>query len=190
MRPKAVPLPVCTTTPRPAPVRTTVPMNAHDGRSRGDSDGGAGATFFSAGVASPVSTASSHVRSLASRRRRSAGTTSPTARLHDVAGHQLRDADLDGLAVAEREGGVTDAGVERLDGAGGPVLVEEPEPDAEGHDAEYDQGVGPLADEQRRGRRRDKQDEQRALDLAEQHVEGVRAVAADRVRADFAQAER
>ena len=76
--PKAVAMPVATTTPSPEPWWTMVPMKAHDGRSTAESEGGSGAVDFGAGSDSPVSTASSHSSPLASRSRRSAGTTSPT----------------------------------------------------------------------------------------------------------------
>ncbi len=76
--PNAVRVPVETTTPLPAPWWTTVPMNAHDDRSRAESPPGAPATAFSTGCDSPVSTASSHSSWIASSSRRSAGTMSPT----------------------------------------------------------------------------------------------------------------
>jgi len=78
--------------------------------------------------------------------------------------------------------------MQRFDGARGPVLIEEPEPDTEGHDSEDNQGVGPLSDNQRRGRGRHKQYQQGALNLAEQHIQGSRTVAADGVGANFAEA--
>ena len=78
--PNAVRPPVCTTTPTPFPERTTVPMNAHERRSSGESGFVVGSTFLSAGADSPVSTPSSHSSSFASSSRRSAGTTSPTPR--------------------------------------------------------------------------------------------------------------
>ena len=77
MPPKAVRVPVATTTARPEPWWTTVPMNAHDGRSTGES-APPGATVFTAATDSPVRTASSHSSWLASSSRTSAGTTSPT----------------------------------------------------------------------------------------------------------------
>src|SRR5581483_3451638 len=74
----SVPAAVWTTTPTPLPARTTVPMNAHDGSSSGESGFVTGSTFFSAGADSPVRTDSSHSSPSASSSRRSAGTTSPT----------------------------------------------------------------------------------------------------------------
>ena len=76
MRPNSVASPVDTTTPRPEPWCTIVPMKAQDGRSTSD-DCGAASMDLVAGVASPVKIASSHSSSFASRRRTSAGTRSP-----------------------------------------------------------------------------------------------------------------
>lgn len=72
---------MATTIARPAPWWTTVPMNAHEGRSTVESPAGSTAAGdLIAGMASPVRTASSHSSWLASSNRRSAGTTSPTPR--------------------------------------------------------------------------------------------------------------
>ncbi len=79
--PSAVSGPVPTTSARPDPPRTTVPMNAHDGSSSGPRLGSSAsaAAVLATGSDSPVSTASSSSSPSAASSRTSAGTTSPTA---------------------------------------------------------------------------------------------------------------
>ena len=79
MDPSTVEAPVRTTMPRPAPARTSVPMNAHDGSSSECSAPVIAAAVFSAGSDSPVSTASSHSSPSASSKRTSAGTMTPVS---------------------------------------------------------------------------------------------------------------
>ena len=78
--PNAVREPVRTTTPRPPPPLTSVPMKAHERRSSGESPGGWASAVFVVARDSPVSTDSSHSSSCTSSSRRSAGITSPTRR--------------------------------------------------------------------------------------------------------------
>ena len=91
-----------TTTPRPLPSRTTVPMKAHDASSSGDSGAVTGSLCFSAGSDSPVSTASSHSRPSASQQAQVRGHDVTDGKPHDVAGHELGDVDRCRLAVAHR----------------------------------------------------------------------------------------
>jgi len=77
MRPISVCVPVPTTTPRALPERTTVPINAHAPKAA--SAPRTHAATLSAGIDSPVSIASSQASPCAVKRRRSAGTISPTA---------------------------------------------------------------------------------------------------------------
>ena len=88
--PNAVAEPVATTTPRPAPWWTTVPMNAQEGRSTVESLAGTGSAVLTAGIGSPVRTASSHSSWSASSSRRSAGTRSPTRRATTSPGTRSR----------------------------------------------------------------------------------------------------
>jgi hypothetical protein len=94
MAPSSVRSPVATTTPRPRPVVTTVPVKAMPTRSASQVrlPGGVGAPLVT-GTDSPVRSDSSTCRPLTATRRRSAGTA---ARLeqHDVAGHELPAVDL------------------------------------------------------------------------------------------------
>ena len=80
MAPNAVARPVATTTPRPAPSWTIVPMKAQEQRSTPVASG-CGADDFGTGIDSPVRTASSHSNKSTSRSRMSAGTILPTSRL-------------------------------------------------------------------------------------------------------------
>ncbi len=188
--PNSVRPPVRTTTPSPLPSRTTVPMNAHEARSREDSGAAMGSLRFSAGSDSPVSTASSHSSPSACSRRRSAGTTSPTASRTTSPGHELGDVDRRGLAVAHRQRGVAQLGVQRLDRQLGAVLVEEPQPDAEADDQQDDQRAGALTDGKRGQRRGHEQDQQRIAQLTRQHRERPRAMAAQRVGPNLGQPRR
>ena len=74
--PKLVEAPVPTTTPRPEPCWTIVPMNTHDDRSA-SARSATGATSLLTGKDSPVSTLSSLSSWSASSSRMSAGTMSP-----------------------------------------------------------------------------------------------------------------
>ena len=76
IRPNAVRVPVPTTTPRPEPWWTTVPMNAQPGCPSG-SPSSTGAGDLATGSDSPVSTPSSHSSSSTATRRTSAGTMTP-----------------------------------------------------------------------------------------------------------------
>jgi len=78
IRPNSVNPPVATTTPRPAPERTTVPINPQLRSSARAVSGGTGSVDFSAGADSPVNTASTHCSAVADSSRTSAGTTSPS----------------------------------------------------------------------------------------------------------------
>ncbi len=77
MRPNSVLAPVATTTPRPRPDWTIVPMRAQQSRSPSSGDPGIGSIRFSTATDSPVMMLSSHRRSSASSSRRSAGTIAP-----------------------------------------------------------------------------------------------------------------
>ena len=142
--PNAVAEPVATTTARPEPWCTTVPMKAHDGRSEAMSVDDA-STVLAAAIDSPVSTASSHSSWFASSRRRSAGTTSPTRKAHDIAGHEVAHVEALLGAVAPHQGLVADVGVQRGDGDLRAVLVDEAEPDAQHHDRGDDPAIGAVA---------------------------------------------
>ena len=76
--PNSVRAPVDTTTPRPLPACTTVPISAHPDSSASAVPAGVGSLYLSTGSDSPVSTDSSHSRPLTSSSRTSAGTTSPS----------------------------------------------------------------------------------------------------------------
>ena len=164
-------------------------MNAHDARSSERLRGGrSDRVRFSAGSDSPVSTASSHSRPSASQQ--------PQVRRHHVArppsrttspGTSSVTSTADRLAVAHRERGVAQLGVQRLDRQLGAVLVEEPEPDAQADDQQDDQRAGALTDDERGQRRGHEQDQQRIAQLAHQHRERPRAVAAQRVWPDSRQ---
>ena len=101
--PNAVADPVATTTPRPEPWCTTVPMNAHDGRSSGRVRGGRLRVVLSPAIDSPVSTASSHSSWFASISRTSAGTMSPTRSATTSPGTRSRDVDRRCGAVAPHQ---------------------------------------------------------------------------------------
>src|SRR5581483_11198217 len=74
--------------------------------------------------------------------------------------------------------------MQRLDGTGRAVLAHEPAPDAEPADQEDDQRVRPLAEEDRRHRRGEQQDQERAPQLIQEHGDRAHAVAAEHVRPD------
>ena len=177
-----------TTTPRPGPARTIVPMKAQDGRSRAESVGG-GSAVFSAGIDSPVRTASSHSSAFASSRRRSAGTTSPTSSCDDVAGHEVGHVD-DGWwprrATTSAGGGccACSAATALL----GPVLVHEAQPDAERDDRGDDHRAGRVAGQPGHQGRAEQQQQQGVAQLAHQDVQGGGPPMRDQVRAEAGQA--
>src|SRR6266702_2195585 len=77
--------------------------------------------------------------------------------------------------------------MQRLDRTLGAVLIEEAEPDAQAADQKNDQRVEALAYKERGQRRSEQQHEQRVAQLAGEHGERPRAVAAQRIRAHYPQ---
>ena len=181
MLPNAVAVPVATTTPRPAPWCTTVPMNAHAGRSSGESPAATTADPFSTGSDSPVSTASSHSSSRRVEQPQVGRHDVADAQGDDVARHELRDIDRDLRAVAPDQRLVVDVAVQRGDRVRRAVLVHEAQADAEHDDRGDDRGVGGIAGQAGHGRRREQQQEQRVAQLAHQHREGRDALHRERV---------
>jgi hypothetical protein len=106
---------------------------------------------------------------------------------HDIARHELGDIDRHRLAVAHRQRGVTQLGVQRLDRQLGAVLVEKPQPDAQTDDQKDDRGAGALTHGKRSQRRGHEQDQQRIAQLTCQHRERARAMAAQSVSPDLGQ---
>jgi hypothetical protein len=80
MCPISVPIPVATTTPRPAPPATSVLLKAMHVRSPIGASAATGSVDFSTGTDSPVRMASSIRSPAASISRRSAGIFSPASR--------------------------------------------------------------------------------------------------------------
>jgi hypothetical protein len=80
IRPNWVSPAVATTTPTPAPLCTTVPINAQAVSSARAVPAATGAVALSTGRDSPVNTASSQASPFASSRRTSAGTTAPSCK--------------------------------------------------------------------------------------------------------------
>ena len=152
---------------RPEPWCTTVPMNAHEGRSTAESRASVGSAVLAAGIDSPVSTASSHSSWLASISRTSAGTRSPTRSATTSPGTSSRTSTRRWCAVAPHQRLVADVGVQRGDRELGAVLVDEAEPDAQDDDRGDDRrrrSVSPVAAEIAAAA--EQQDEQRVAQLA------------------------
>src|SRR5438552_880936 len=76
------------------------------------------------------------------------------------------------------------------EGALGAVLIEESEPDAEGHGHRDDEGIGALSKEEGDEGGGPEQDEERIRELPQQDAGRTRAVAADGVGADYSEAAR
>ena len=157
-------------------------MNAHDGRSSGESPSGRASAVLAASCDSPVSTDSSHSSSCAASRRRSAGTTSPTRRCTTSPGTISVTFDLDRLPVALDEREVPDLGVQRLDRLLRPVLVEEAQSDAHRHDPADDQRLRAIAHDGRDDGREQEQAEEIAAHLADEDREGADTTGAQDVR--------
>ena len=141
------------------------------------------------------------------RRRRLAGEDGLVAlqslRLEQaqVGGHHVADADADDVAryelghvddvsgpLPQRDDRVPELRVQRVDSARGAVLAHEPEPDTEPADQEDDDRVRPLAEERRRDRRSEEQEQERVPQLADEDGDRPGAVAAQRVRPDALEA--
>ena len=160
-----------TTTPRPEPWCTTVPMKAHDGRSTAESRLATARPTCAAGIDSPVSTASSHSSCVDLEQAHVGGDDVADAQRDDVAGHEVAHVDAPLGAVAPDERLVADVGVQRGDGALGAVLVDEAEPDAEHDDRGDDRRRRSGRRSRRTRRRRQQQDEQRVAQLADEDAE-------------------
>ena len=72
--------------------------------------------------------------------------------------------------------------MKRLDRLLGAILVDETEPDRESDDRQDDGGLGAVADDCREHRRADEEKQQVALELAQEHLERARTVAAQDIR--------
>ena len=89
--------------------------------------------------------------------------------LDDVAGHQRGDVHRRRPPVTDHHCLVVDLRVQRLGGLLGPVLIDEPEPDRQGHDHADDHRVAALADEVGGGRGGEQQPQQRGAQLVPEH---------------------
>ena len=189
--PNAVEVPVETTTPRPAPWWTTVPMNAQPGRSRGESPTGARVGGLLDRQRLAVSTASSHSSPVTSTSRRSAGTTSPTRSPTRSPGTRFVDVGRD--LACRRARPRPRGGCSRCRSATacrGAVLVEEAEPDAERDDRGDDRRVGRIARQTRDRGRGEQQEQQRVAELRCEDAERCHATNPQRVRAVLGEAHR
>ncbi len=102
--------------------------------------------------------------------------------VHEIAGNDLGDVDLGGLAITIDERQVTDLRVERLDRLLGAVLVHEAQPDAHQHDPADDQSLSAIP-HNRRDHGRDKQQQQQvATHLSDKNRNGTDAVGKQHVR--------
>ena len=103
--------PVETTTPRPLPASTTVPIDAQPVDSAKAVPAATTSVFLSTGSDSPVSTDSSQLKPVTEIIRMSAGTTSPSRRSIQVSGDQVGDIDHAGFPVAGHDRLVVDLAV-------------------------------------------------------------------------------
>ena len=94
---------------------------------------------------------------------------SPDTQRHHVAGHQVRDRNPARASVPQHLGFVADLASQGFHGHLGPVLVEEPQADAEGDDHHDDHGVGATAGQRRHQGRAEQHHQDRVADLTEQH---------------------
>ncbi len=102
--------------------------------------------------------------------------------MHEIAGHDLGDADLRRLPVPIDEGDVADLRVQRLDRLLRAVFVEEAQADAHQHDAADDQRLGAITDDGRDDGRHEKQEQQVAAELADENRKRADAVRQQHVR--------
>ncbi len=98
------------------------------------------------------------------------------AQMHDVAGHDLGDADLRRLAVPIDEGQVANLRVQRLDRPLRAVLVQKAQADTHQHDAADDQCLGSITDDSRDDSRHKQQQEQVATQLPDENRKCADAV--------------
>ncbi len=99
------------------------------------------------------------------------GDEFPDVQFDDVAGYELAHVELLPRTVAPHDHFVADIRVERRNRLLRPVLVHEPEPDAQRDDRGDDATVGAVAGRRRHRGRREEEDEQRVTQLPHQHPE-------------------
>ena len=167
--PNSVADPDDTTTPRPPPACTTVPISAHPASSARGVPSGTAAVVLSTGNDSPVRTDSSHSRPVTRSNRMSAGTTSPSFSSTTSPGTSAVDVHRGRPPVADDERAVVDLGVQRLRGFLGAVLVDEPERDRQPDDHPDDDGRALLADDVGHEGGGQQQPEQRGPQLVPEH---------------------
>ena len=173
----------------PAPWWTTVPMNAHDGRSSGESLAAAAAGDFSTGSDSPVSTASSHSSCVALEQPEVGRHDVPDAEGDDVAGHELATSHRDLPRRRARRalcGGCRACSAATAFAA--RYSLTKPRPTLSATIARDDRRVGRIAGQARDAGGREQQQEQRVAQLAHQDGESRHAADGQRIRAERAQA--
>ena len=183
--PNAVAVPVATTTPRPEPWCTIVPMNAHEGRSSGESLAGATAVAFGdrhrlAGQHGLVALEVRHVE-----QPQVGGHDVADAKRDDVAGHEVGDVDARSARRRARPPPRGGGRVQRGHGVRRAVLVEEAQAHAEHDDRGDDRGVRGVAGQARDDRRGKQQHQERVAHLAQQHRERRDPVHGQRVRPEL-----
>ena len=153
-----------TTTPRPEPSRTIVPISAHDALPCST-----GTAFFSTGTDSPVRTASSHDISFASSRRRSAGTMSPTASRMMSPGTRSTTSTRRGVPSRTTTAVCTIWLWSAFTACSERILVQEARDRPRGRRSPPMMTASvPEPTNAREGRSREQQEEQRVVELAEQ----------------------
>ncbi len=150
-------------------------MKAQHGRSSPAAPAAA-STFLVAGMDSPVRTASSHSSPWASRRRTSAGTRSPTRSATTSPGTRSVTSTSTGWPSRPHQGPAPDLVVQGGHRHLGPVLVEEPEGDAEADDHRDDHSVGGVAGQSRDPGAQEQQQDEGVADLTHQDGGGPDAV--------------
>ena len=110
----------------------------------------------------------------------------PDTQRHHVARHQVRDRNPARASVPQHLGLVADVASQSFHGHLGPVLVEEPQADAEGDDHHDDDGVGATAGQRRHQGRGEQHDQDRVADLTEQHHAGTHPMGGECVRPELA----
>ena len=181
--PNSVRAPVATTTPRPLPACTTVPISAHPDSSASGVPcrHGAGVLVDGQRLAGQHRLVALQAGDLEQPEVGRDDVAEP--QLDQVAGHQGGDVHRGRPPVADDHRLVVDLGVQRLGGLLGPVLVDEAEPDRQADDHADDDGVAALADEVGRDRGGQQQPEQRGPQLMPEHRQQPGAVRGHRIRA-------
>ena len=180
--PNAVREPVRTTTPRPPPPLTSVPMNAHEPQIQGRvprrlSLGRLLGRPRLAGQHRLVALELVHLEQPQIGRNHIADP-----QMHDITRNQLCHGDLGRSAVAVDRGKMLDLGMQLLDRLLRAVLVEEAQTDAHRHDRADDQRLRQVADHRRDHRRDEQQQEQVAAQLTDEHRPGTDPVRGQHVR--------